>query len=70
MQSLKGLLVSKKMIATRERERIHTICCVHDVVQVVHSEAAILASLTSNAGQSILALATWLFSALAGAKAG
>jgi hypothetical protein len=41
----------------------------HDVVQVVHGEAAILASLSGNTGQSILALTTWLFSTLAGAKA-
>jgi hypothetical protein len=42
----------------------------HDVVQIVHSEAAILASLTSNTAQLILALTTWLFSTLAGEKAG
>ena len=42
----------------------------HDVVQVVHGEAAVLASLSSNAVQSILALAAWFVSTLAGEKTG
>ncbi len=42
----------------------------HDVVQVVHGEAAILASLSSNAAQSILAVAAWFVSTLAGEQTG
>lgn len=42
----------------------------HDVVQVVHGEAAILASLSSNTAQPILAFAAWFVSTLAGKKAG
>jgi hypothetical protein len=42
----------------------------HDVVQVVHGETAILASLSGNTGQAIFALAPWFFSTLARAKAG
>lgn len=42
----------------------------HDVVQVVHGEAAILASLSSNAAQSILAVAAWFISTLAREQTG
>lgn len=43
-----------------------TVCCVHDVVEVVYCETPILAWFSCYAAESVFAFVSWLFSALSG----
>lgn len=46
-----------------------TVCGVHDIVEVIYCETAVLACVTGNATESIIAITSGFVSAFSGEKA-